>query len=219
MLASSFYVHKHLKHIELLKKYTSFFFESNIFLIWGSFSKWHQITIDKSLHFASSSDKLELEPLCRNPHRRIELESGFCCRREQCIFVSLQQSHFASSSQTFHRSHKMLDEELTSEKYDSIMSYASLQMSTFEWFCRFSILSRPERKKVCSIRSRSTRQCPLENLTGREVSTVTSPLHPTNPRCWFHASHQSALTAGISCLCPYQALQCPHITYASKQKH
>jgi len=39
----------------------------------------------------------------------------------------------------------------------------------------------------------------LESLAGRETSTATSPLHPTNQRCWFHASHESAHSAGISC--------------------
>ena len=38
-----------------------------------------------------------------------------------------------------------------------------------------------------------------ESLTGREASTATSHAHPTNQRSWFHASHESAHTAGISC--------------------
>jgi len=37
----------------------------------------------------------------------------------------------------------------------------------------------------------------LERLTGREASTAASSLHPTNPRCWFHASYESVLSAGI----------------------
>jgi len=47
----------------------------------------------------------------------------------------------------------------------------------------------------------------LESFIGREASTATSPLHPTNQRCWFHASYESALSAGRSCcLSPYEAL-------------
>jgi len=44
------------------------------------------------------------------------------------------------------------------------------------------------------------------SLTGREASTATTPLHPTNQRCWFHASHQSAHFAGMFCISPYVAL-------------
>ena len=47
-----------------------------------------------------------------------------------------------------------------------------------------------------------------ESLTGKEASTATSSLHPTDQRCWFHASHQSAHSAGTSCrLSPFEALQ------------
>jgi len=43
----------------------------------------------------------------------------------------------------------------------------------------------------------------LESFSGREASL----LHFTNQRCWFHASHESAHSAGISCrLSPYEAL-------------
>jgi len=46
-----------------------------------------------------------------------------------------------------------------------------------------------------------------ESLTGREASTATSPLHPTNQRCWFHASLEPAHTAGVGCrLSPNEAL-------------
>jgi len=46
-----------------------------------------------------------------------------------------------------------------------------------------------------------------ESLTGREASTATSPFHPTNQRCWFHASHQSAHAAGKGFrLSTYEAL-------------
>jgi len=38
----------------------------------------------------------------------------------------------------------------------------------------------------------------VEGLTGREASTAASSLHPTNQLCWFHASHQSAHSAGTS---------------------
>jgi len=41
----------------------------------------------------------------------------------------------------------------------------------------------------------------IESLAGRETSTATLPMHPTNQRCWFQASHESAHSAGISC-CP-----------------
>jgi len=48
---------------------------------------------------------------------------------------------------------------------------------------------------------------PKEPQREREASTATSPLHPTNQRGWFHASHESAHTAGRSCrLSPYEAL-------------
>jgi len=39
----------------------------------------------------------------------------------------------------------------------------------------------------------------VESLVERDASTATSPLHPTNQRYGYHASHQSAHTAGISC--------------------
>jgi len=38
----------------------------------------------------------------------------------------------------------------------------------------------------------------VESLRVREASTVMSPLHPTNQRGWFQASHESAHTAGMS---------------------
>jgi len=46
----------------------------------------------------------------------------------------------------------------------------------------------------------------LESPTTKEASTAMSPWHPTNQRCWFHASHESANSAGISRLSPYEAL-------------
>jgi len=47
----------------------------------------------------------------------------------------------------------------------------------------------------------------LESLAGREAAAATSPLHPINQRCWFHGSHESAHSAGLSCrLSPYEAL-------------
>jgi len=39
----------------------------------------------------------------------------------------------------------------------------------------------------------------LESLTAREASTDTPPLHPTKHCCWFHASHESAHSAGMRC--------------------
>jgi len=35
-----------------------------------------------------------------------------------------------------------------------------------------------------------------ESFTGREASTATSPLHPTNQRCWFHASQRISAQRG-----------------------
>jgi len=55
----------------------------------------------------------------------------------------------------------------------------------------------------------------LQSLTGRKASTVTSPLHPTNQRYWFHVSHESAHTAGISChLSPFEVLWWALVSWA-----
>jgi len=48
----------------------------------------------------------------------------------------------------------------------------------------------------------------LESLTGKDASNATSPLQPTNQRCWFQASNESACNAGISYrLSPYEAFR------------
>ena len=53
----------------------------------------------------------------------------------------------------------------------------------------------------------------LECFTMRGASTATSPLHSTNQRRWFHASHQSAHNAGITRrFPPYETL----VTYLLK---
>ena len=51
----------------------------------------------------------------------------------------------------------------------------------------------------------------------REIG-VMSPLHPTNQRSWFHASHESVQSAGISCrLSPYKALYVRQFTITIKK--
>jgi len=72
---------------------------------------------------------------------------------------------------------------------------------------RSSLVFMDEERCPGPVRGRSGAHCQrrtsqglrVESLTGREASTATSPLHPTNQRCCFHASHESAHTARISC--------------------
>ena len=54
----------------------------------------------------------------------------------------------------------------------------------------------------------------VEHLTGREgVNCHVILASRTNQRGWFHASHESARTAGIGCrLSPYEALNTGHST-------